>query len=114
MQQPVLTVVLMGDCNGVTVAQETHRNIGLRNHIFDLKEELVLGRPPPRGKTWVGTYIDDFLTAERGRLRELCKGAPRRDTEIMRAADCVGNKLGMLENADKRQRNMIGGRGSHF
>ena len=108
--QPALTVVLMGDLNGVTVAQETHRNIGLRQHVFKPSEELQLGRPTPRGRTWVGTYIDDFLTTERARLRELCKGGSLRDQIIMKRADDVGEELGLLENKHKRQRNLLGGR----
>ena len=99
--QPTLLVVLQGDLNGVHVGQEVHRNLLLQNQVYDLSEEIMLGRPPPRGKTWVAPYIDDLASTHIAPKHEIFKGAFARDTAIMDKADIICSKAGLLEKAGK-------------
>ena len=55
LEQPVLTVVMMGDVNGVPVGQMVHRNVLLRQGVYHL-EEMFLHQSPPPG-THVGRSV---------------------------------------------------------
>ena len=70
----------------------------------------MLGRPPPRGKTWVAPYIDDLASTHIAPKHEIVKGAFARDTAIMDKADIICSKAGLLEKAEKRNRNMVDGK----
>ena len=108
--QPVLTVVGMGDLNGVTIGQLVHRNLLLKASVYNIDEEMFFHRPPPKTKTWVGVYIDDLGVLSRLSKSIRDKGAPFRDTEILAVADPAYAEWGLLERAEKMQRNLTEGK----
>ena len=56
-----LTVVPMGDLNGVDIAQHTHESI-LENHGCLVPGTVIrYGKELPQGLVWEGVYVDDHL-----------------------------------------------------
>jgi len=103
-------VVCMGDINGVVVGQEVHRNLMLRHHVYQIEEEMILGAPPPKGKTWAGIYIDDLAVLQFGDRELFRSGKPLRDLLILRQADAVSKRAGLLEKEEKSQRLLLQGK----
>ena len=69
-----------------------------------------MNRPAPLGRTWAGVCIDDLATMQKSKKTDDSDTTVPRDTEIMCAADKIYDEVGLPEKAEKRQRNLPGGR----
>ena len=58
-----LTVVAMGDRNGVPFAQETHEFMLRAAGLLKADVTLRFGQSVPRGPLWEGAYVDDHIFA---------------------------------------------------
>ena len=56
-----LTVIAMGDRNGVAFAQETHEHILRSAGLLQLPKTLRFGKSVPQTALWEGAYVDDHV-----------------------------------------------------
>jgi hypothetical protein len=99
----------MGDLHGVFIGEEAHLNILKEKGVLRDDEIIELGSPFPGTDTVAGVYIDDLGVVQKLTKSDFDSNIKMRDQEIMEHADVVCTEEGLLEKAEKRQRNMASG-----
>ena len=89
----------MCDQNACDVAQEVHTQLLQRAGALPADAALFSGAPVPRGKLWVGVYLDDLLV-----LDILTKGKKARSPEaraVLSRARPADGSVGLQTNPKK-------------
>lgn len=99
------TAVMMGDTNGVLIAQEVNEAVLTKCEVLSEDSIMRFGSLPPEGKLWTGVYIDDL-----GIVNAVKPDGSESREDIDRAAraEKAYADAGIVVKYDKDQKDQVG------
>ena len=113
-----LTVVAMGDANGVAWAQECHEYILKAGNLLGVDETLRFGQALPHSSCVEGAYVDDHVFAAKVELQRMqcqpghdpncvwCQedGGELEDVQKVRTLEATYDRFGAARSTEKETR----------